>query len=71
MLKYLKLLTITMSIGTMLGSGLFETVRYTNHKNRDSFRLLSADSQEPVYHFITTAYSDSSRMNYSYSNSKY
>ena len=71
MLKYIKFITVTVSLGAMLGTGLFETVRYANHRNRDSFRVLSTDSQEPVYHFITTAYSDSSRMNYSYSNSKY
>jgi hypothetical protein len=70
--KYFKLITFTLSVGLMIGAGTFETARYINHHNRDAFRLLSADSQVPVYHFITSIYSpDSSRMNYSYSNSRY
>lgn len=71
MSKYLKLITVTLSIGVMLGTSFFETARYVNHHNRDAFRLLSADSQQPVYHFIVSKYSDPKKIDYSYRNSKY
>jgi hypothetical protein len=71
MLKYFKIILFFATAGLALGTGVFEVTRYANHPNRDSFRFLSADSHEPVYHYIVSKYSDTSRMNYSYSNSKY